>query len=101
MLHQAKGLPLFVTEKAYRKEEQSFKKTVLATPISNISKGANVITSHVLYRIKKCDDSSLFLKASIAPHGSEDKETLSRKTDSATCPPTGIRILLSLAVVNK
>lgn len=101
MLHQAHGLPSFVTENAYREEEMALKKTVLEIPISKIPEGANVINSHVFYRFKKCDDYSLVLKARIAPHGNEDKDKLSLKTDSATCLLTGIRLLLSLALVNK
>lgn len=37
------------------------------------------------------------MKARIAQHGNKDTEKSRLKTDSAVCPPTGIRILLSLA----
>ena len=41
------------------------------------------------------------MKARIAPHGNEDLERYSLKTDSESCSPLGIRILLSAVVVKK
>ena len=82
---------------AYKLEEEIFLKTV--GPVSNdkILPGSNVISSHTLYKVKQNDDGSLKLKARIAPHGNEDnlKNILSK--DCATCPPTGLRILESIA----
>ena len=99
MLHQAQGLPPFATRNAYEKEEKSFKKTVTTVTVSQVPKDANIVTSHVLYKVKKCDDASLTLKARIAVHGNKDRDKDILKTDSATCPPVGIRILLSLATI--
>lgn len=62
---------------------------------------ANVIRSHVLYKIKTCDDSTLMCKARIAPHGNEDREKENLRTDSASCPPLGIRMLFSLCAIMK
>ncbi|PXF41606.1 hypothetical protein BWQ96_08672 [Gracilariopsis chorda] len=101
MLHQAQGMPPFVTENAYSKEEIAFKKTVREVPVSQIPDDANFIRSHVFYKIKRCDDDSFVLKSRIAPHGNEDKGKHALKTDSATCPPVGIHILFSIASIRQ
>ena len=99
MLHQAQGLPPYATQIAYAREEQPFKKIAHEVAVSQIPKKANVVTSQVLYKVKRCDDGSLTLKARIAVHGNKGREKNTLKTDSATCPPVGIRILLSLATI--
>lgn len=43
----------------------------------------------------------MFLKARIAPPGNKDLHKHGLKTDSATCPPVGIRIACSLATIFK
>ena len=86
---------------AYRKEESSFLKTVQLVHISDFPESANVITSHVLYKVKDCDDGTRLMKARIAPHGNKDCEKDGLKTDSTSCPPTGIRALLSIATIHK
>jgi len=62
-------------------------------------KGANIITSHVLYKVKQLDDGSKMVKARIAPHGDKDDMKDDLKKDSATCSPVGMRILLSISVI--
>ena len=99
MRHQAQGLPCFPLLNAYENEESSFKKTVQAIHVSMIPENATVITSHVIYKVKRKDDGSLKMKARIAPYGNKDSQKFDLKTDSSVCPPTGIRILLSLAVI--
>ncbi len=69
--------------------------------VSNVSKNFNIITSHVVYKVKANDDGSLKLKARIAPRGHKDRGKAFRKGDSAKCPPTGIRILLSISAMMK
>eukprot|EP00737_Agarophyton_chilense_P004392 gb/GEZJ01005506.1/.p1 GENE.gb/GEZJ01005506.1/~~gb/GEZJ01005506.1/.p1 ORF type:complete len:142 (-),score=23.29 gb/GEZJ01005506.1/:1729-2154(-) len=101
MLHQSQGLPSFLTENAYKKKEESFKREVREVPVTKVPKEANIIKSHVFYKVKNCDDDSQVLKARIAPHGNKDKDKLNLKTDSATCPSFGIRMLLSVSVLCK
>ena len=60
---------------------------------------ANVISSHVLYKIKELDDGKLLCKARIAPHCNKDFERDNLKTESASCPPLGVRILLSICTL--
>lgn len=99
MLHGAQGLPYFVTENAYKKEEESFKAYVENVHVSDVPANANDISSHVLYKIKTLDDNSLLCKARISPHCNKNKEKHLLKTDSQTCPLIGIRILLSICVL--
>lgn len=53
---------------------------------------ANVVSSHVLYKIKKSVDGSLKLKSSIAPYGNEDDMKSMLTNDSTVFSPTGLRI---------
>ena len=100
MSYQAQGLEFFSLKNAYVKEEV-FKKTVRMVHKSKIPKDANIILSHVIYKVKINDDGSQKLKAHIASHGYKDKDRHHLKTDTATCPPTGIQLLLSLACFHK
>lgn len=50
--------------------------------IKDVPSGANVIKSHVLYKVKREDDGYLKLKARIDPHGNEDKMKHDFTTDS-------------------
>lgn len=101
MQFQAQGLPSFPLSNAYKEEEDTLKRTVQMVHISKVPKDANIITSHVIYKVKPNDDGSSKVKARIAPHNNQDAEKLNLKTDYSVCPPIGIRILLSLAVIFK
>lgn len=59
----------------------------------------NIITSHVLFKVKLLDDGSKMIKASIAPHGNKYRERDNLKTDSATCAPVLMRIVLPIATI--
>lgn len=95
--HHAQGFDQFPLVNAYKAEEETFLKTARPVPKDKIPPSSNIISSHTLYKVKMNDDGSLKLKARIAPHGNEDdlKDTLSK--DCSTCPPTGLRILESIA----
>ena len=69
LIYQALELPQFVTQNANDTEKTSFKKIVEKLHNSKVPKNANIIFSHVLYKVKVKDDSSLTMKARIAPHG--------------------------------
>lgn len=69
--------------------------------VSQVLKDANVITSHVLYKIKTLDDGSMIFKARTAPHGNKDKKKDSLKTDSQKCPALGFRIFFSFCTIFK
>ena len=72
MLHEAQALPSCVTHDSYKKEERPFLKTVQMVHTSDVAKNANVITSHVLYNVRDCDDVTRLMKERIAPHGNKD-----------------------------
>ena len=97
--HEAQGFDQFPLFNSYRTEEESFMKTVRPVPIQDVPQYGNIISSHTLYKVKRSDDGSLLLKARIAPHGNEDdlKNVLSK--DCSTCPPTGLRIVESIAAI--
>lgn len=97
MRHQAQGFEQFPLVKSYRIEKDTFLKTVYTVPNSEVPLDANVINSHVLYKIKQDYDSSLKLKARIAPHRNEDDLKNVLKSDCTTCPPTGLRIVQPIA----
>lgn len=101
LMYQAEGLPSYILWNAYNAKEEKFKQTVQEVHVTVVPKNANIITSHVIYKVKPNDDGSLKMKARIAPHGNKDKDRSDLKTDSATCPPTGIRVLLSIATFMK
>jgi len=86
-LGNAQGLQSFITHNAYLKEETSFTKTVTKVHVSDIPENANIITSHVLYKVKVLDDGSKIVKARIAPHGNKDDLKDNLKKSSATCSP--------------
>ena len=74
MLHQAQGLPTHITENAYNAEEKEFKKSCGVIHVSKLPRNANIISSHVLYKIENPDDGSKKCKARIAPHGNRDQD---------------------------
>ena len=53
----------------------------------------------MIYKVKANNDGSLKMKARIAPHGNKQKDRDKFKTDSTQCPPTGIRIMTSIATI--
>ena len=94
---QAQGFEQYILSAAYKKEEESFLKTVKIIPKESLPQDANIIRSHTLYKIKVSDDGTKKLKSRIAPHGNEDSMRLELTTDCATCSPAGLRIIDSIA----
>lgn len=97
MRHEAQGFEQCVLDKSFSDEEETFLKNVKVIFRADLPSDANVVNSHVLYKVKHNDDGSLKLKARIAPHGNEDalKEIFTK--DCTICPPTGLRIVESVA----
>lgn len=86
---------------AYFAEEESFKKQVSAIARSELPPRANLIRSHVIYKIKVIGDGMLKRSARIAPHGNEVSLKEFTCTDCASCASTGVRLLLSVCVIHK
>lgn len=70
--HHAQGLQQHALLIVYKREEDVFADTVKCVPRRLVPNAANIISSHVLYKTNVNDDSSLSLKAPIAPHGTKD-----------------------------
>ena len=97
--HHAQGLPSSVIENAYTAEEDSFLQNCERVHYSDVPANANVVSSHVIYKVKDLDDHSLHCKARIAPHGNKDSEKDGLRTDSSSCPSFGIRLLLFVCTI--
>ena len=69
--------------------------------VSKISRNANIIVSHTLFKIKENDCGQLYLKCRIVPDGNFDAQKKGLRTDSPVCLPTGMRIVCSLATIQK
>lgn len=97
MKREAQGFEQFSLKNAYDAEEESFLKTTKIMPISEIPADESVVNSRVLYSIKHADDGTIKMKARISPHGNEDnlKDVLTK--DCSKFPPTGLRIIDSIA----
>lgn len=65
------------------------------------SRKCNIISSHLIYKVKLLDDDALQMKSHIATHENKDALRLDLNTDSATCPPKGILIVLSIAKIKR
>ena len=99
MYHHAQGFDQSAMIKSYDAEEEKYISTVKRVPRRKVPRDANIVSSHVVYRIKVEDDDSLRLKARIAPHGNEDSDIENLKTDCCMCPPSGIRVITVTATV--
>ena len=97
--HKAQGFDQFSLVNSYKAEEENFLKTFKIVSNREIPDGANIISSYTLYKVKHNDDGSLKLKAPVAPHGNEDAMKDMLGTDCSTCPPTGLRIVESIAAL--
>lgn len=68
MKFHSQGLPRYVVQRTYWKNEQSFKDTARYVPISSIPSNANVKFSQVIYIVMLLDNKSLQIKILIVPH---------------------------------
>lgn len=62
-----------------------------------VPRHANVISSHVIYKIKSGEDGSKSLRATICPHGNRDAMKDEVRKDSATAQFEIMRLMLSLS----
>lgn len=91
------GFPQYILHNNYLSEEDLFKEKVQVARNNKVDKNANIISSHVIYKIKVNNDGTLKLKARRAPHGNENITKNMLRTYSCMGPPTGVHILLSTA----
>lgn len=101
MEFHAQGLRIYILQRAYEQEEPVLKQTVKYLPISSAPTKPNIISSYGIYKVKLRDDNTLQVKVRDAPNGNKDIKRCKLKTYFATCPPTGIRIFLSISRIFK
>lgn len=89
--------PPWVLEEAFEREHNSnWSDAYVCVPEAEVERKANLITSHVVYKVKTDEKSERTMKARIVPHGNRDKEKDDIRKDSATVQLDIIRLLLSL-----
>ena len=89
----------WLVRESYEEEEKNWVGVFEVVDESQVPKGANVISSHVAYKIKVGEDNTLKLKARICPHGNRDKEKDGIRKDSAAVQFPIIRLMLSIAAL--
>ena len=99
MLRDLEFAPPWLVKEAYDIEEANWQGVYEVVEESSIPKNANVVSSHVAYKIKVSEDGSLILKARICPHGNRDKEKDGIRKDSAAVQFPIIRLMLSLSAL--
>lgn len=89
--------PQWILDEAFE-EKYSANWTDSYVPVNerDVPNDANIITSHVVYKIKTSEDGSRKLKSRIVPHGNRDDKKDSIRKDSATVQLNIIRLPLSL-----
>lgn len=89
--------PPWIIEQAFEKEHQNnWSDAYEQVREKDLPRNANIITSHVVYKIKTDEQGERDLKARIVPHGNRDVEKDSIRKDSATAQLGVIRLLLSI-----
>lgn len=89
--------PPWILEEAFKTEHNSnWAEAYTDVCDHSALRHANVITSHVVYKVKTQEDGSRSLKARIVPHGNRDDEKNDIRKDSSTAQLSTIRLLLSL-----
>lgn len=89
--------PPWIVEQTFAKEHESNWSDAYETVVEkDVPREANIITSHVVYKVKTDEQGERELKARIVPHGNRDLEKDSIRKDSATAQLCVIRLLLSI-----
>lgn len=90
--------PSWLTHKALSKEhDDNWSEAYHEVDERDIHKGANIISSHVVYKIKTDEAGRHRLKARICPHGNKDAMKDEIRKDSATAQFNVIRLMLAMA----
>lgn len=87
--------------RAYEQEEGKYVKKVQRVLRKNLPLHANIVSSHVVYKIMVEDDESLRLKTRIAPHSNEESDAQNLRSDFCMFLPTGIRVVATVAATKR
>lgn len=94
------GAPPWVIQKAVKTEyDSNWADAYVEVKDRDVPKGANVIGSHIVYKVKVEENNRKRLKARLCPHGNHDDEKDSVRKDSATAQFDVIRLLCSIATI--
>ena len=89
--------PSWILDDAFESEyEANWRESYKPVTEKDVPRHANIITSHVVYKIKTSENGTRTLKSRIVPHGNRDDDKDSVRKDSATAQLNVIRLLLSL-----
>ncbi len=92
--------PPWILETAFEEEHDgNWKEAYTIVPEKEVPAESNVISSHVVYKIKTSESGERKLKARIVPHGNRDKEKNDIRKDSSTAQFDCIRLVLSIAAI--
>lgn len=99
-ISKLEGAPSWVVQHALKEEHDcNWARAYIEVHERTLPPNANIISSHVGYKIKKEEDGKLRLKARICPHGNRDAMKDGIRKDSATAQFDVIRLMLSLATI--
>lgn len=92
--------PSWIIEKAMRAEhDENWTGAYEEVAEAGLPKTANIISSHVIFKIKTNDDESLKLKGRIVVHGNRDAEKDMVRSDCAAADMMIVRMMISLATI--
>lgn len=92
--------PGWVIEKAIRQEhDENWTGAYSEVMESDLPNNANVISSHVVFKVKTQDDESLRMKARIVVHGNRDADKDSVRSDCASADMMLVRMVISLTTI--
>lgn len=90
--------PPCILDKAVTEEiENTWKGAYVEVPEHSVLKSANIVSSNIVYKVKREEKGHKSMKARLCPHGNRDKEKGNIRNDSASAKFPIIRLLLSLA----
>ena len=94
---QLSDCPEGLVTAAYQKEfSTNWERFVTEVPLKDVEQSANILPSHVVYKVKKSDSGELSLKARTCIRGDLDREKENLRSDSSTTSFFAIRLLLTL-----
>lgn len=94
--------PAWIVQKALQQEhENNWEMAYRYISEDIMPRNANVISSHVVYKVKTSEDGTMNLRARICPHGKRDDMKDDLRKDSTTAQFSVIRLLLSIATCSR
>ena len=94
--HSVFAPPYITKETLKREHDTNWAEAYTTVADIDVPRHANVITSHVVYKIKTDEDGRRAMKARIVPHGNHDDQKDEVPKDSSNAPLFIVRLLLSL-----